>query len=716
MTAGRLIQALDHHQAGRLAEAEALYRDILVEEPDNADVLHFLGVLSQQLGRPDAAIRLLKQALGHRPDWSRAEMSLGNVLLELGRSGEAEAAYRRALAQEPEHLDARKNLGVVLLEQGRADEAEAQFRRVLARAPARADAHGDLGAALFHLGRLAEAEVCHREALALDPDDVRARNNLGNAVLDQGRPLEAEACYREVLAACPGYAEARSNLGVALVIQGRLAEAMACYREVLADHPDHGAALDNLGAALLEDGRLAEAEACGRQALALRPNHAEAHYALGNVLVEQGRLTEAEACFRRALALRPDHAGAHDNLIYLQMFLPEVGPETILAEHRGWNQAHAVPLRPLPASPLAPARPRLGFVSPDFRSHPVGFFTIRTLEGLRRAGHEVVCYASQTDAATAGDPLTARFRAAASLWRPVRSLSDEALAARIADDGIGILFDLTGHMQGNRLLAFARRPAPVQVSWAGYMATTGLDAMDWLLADRHQVPEGCERHYCERIIRLPDSFICYEPPPDLPALTPSPLEARGHVTFGSFNILAKINPGVVAAWSRILRRLPEARLLMKTRAFECREAQNRLATAFESHGVAPDRLDFLGRTSRTEHLEAIRDVDIALDTFPFSGSTTTLECLLMGVPVITCPGETFASRHTLGFLATAGLEDTIAPDLERYVDLAVALATDPVRLTVWRAGLRSRLLASPLCDADRFVPNFEAACDAMWRA
>ena len=721
----RLGWALGHHRAGRLTTAGTLYRGILADQPDHGDALHFMGVLCQQLGNFDEAVTLLTRAVAVRPDWAEAELSLGNALLALGRGEDAVAAYRRALVLAPDHLGARKNLGVSLLGQGAAAEAEAEFRQVLARDPRRAEAHGDLGAALFHQGRLTAAEACYRQSLALEPGDVRVRNNLGNALLDQGRPAEAEAEFRQVRQLCPDYLEALSNLGVALFAQGQVAEAIECHRQVLAARPDHGAALENLGVALLAQGALAEAEVCCRQVVALRPDHAEAHYGLGNVLVEQGRLAEAEGCFRQALTLRPDHRGAHGNLVYLQMFLPGVGPAGILAAHRHWNQVHAVGFRShgrRSGGPRRSGQPRLGFVSPDFRSHPVGFFTIRVLEGLRRAGHEVVCYANQPEGPSGGlpagpeDPLTARFRAAASLWRPVLGWSDDELAARIIADGIGILFDLTGHMEGNRLLVFARRPAPVQVSWAGYMATTGLEAMDYLLADRHQVPDGCEADYCERIVRLPDSFICYEPPAGAPPVTPLPALSRGHVTFGSFNILAKINPGVIGVWSRILLRLPEARLLLKARGLDSAECRRRLEAAFQAHGVLPDRLSFLGRTSQADHLAAIREVDIALDPFPFSGSTTTLECLLMGVPVVTCPGNTFASRHSLGVLTTLGLTETVAGDFDQYVERAAALAADRPRLADWRAGFRRRLLSSPLCDADRFVRHFEAVCAALWAA
>ena len=729
--AERLAWALGHLRAERFAVAETLYRGVLAERPDQGEALHYLGVLVHRLGRLDEAEGLLERAVAVQPDWAEAWMSLGNTRLALGRITEAVTAYQQALILAPDHLGARKNLGVAWLGLGDASQAEAAFRWALEQNAEQADIYGDLGTALFHQGRLAEAETHYRRALALDPTDVQTRSNLGNVLLDQGHLVEAEAEYRQALAESPDYAEATGNLGLALFAQGRVAEAIACYQQVLSLHPRHEAALGNLGMAWLTRGCLIEAEACYRQLLEQRPDCVDHHYGLGNVRVEQGRLAEAEACFQRALALQPDHPGAYGNWVYLQMFLPGVGPAEILAAHRAWNGACAarfVPARLGPDDrvrmrPAAPsldgtagtrvALPRLGFVSPDFRDHPVGFFTIRTLEGLRRAGYELVCYANHPDKPGNQDQLTARFRAAATVWRSVHGCSDDALAATIAADGIGILFDLTGHMEGNRLLTFARRPAPLQVSWAGYMATTGLETMDVLLADRHQVPEGHEPYYRERIVRLPNSFICYQPPTVALPVTPLPALTHGHITFGSFNILAKLNDGVVDVWSRILRGLPQARLVLKARAFEDADCRQRLEAAFEQRGVSGDRLRFLGRTGQAEHLAAIGSVDLALDPFPFSGSTTTLECLWMGVPVVTYPGESFASRHSFGFLTTVGLTDSIAQDQDQYVERALTLATDWGRLAAWRAELRQRLLASPLCDQDRFVRDFVAACLGM---
>ncbi len=392
---------------------------------------------------------------------------------------------------------------------------------------------------------------------------------------------------------------------------------------------------------------------------------------------------------------------------------PETTLPSALAEACRWDEAHAARFRP--SWPKHPPRDdtanvRIGFVSGDFRRHAVGFLTIAALEGLARAGHRLVCYSNNPR----DDALTARFRAASALWRPVASLSDQTLAEQIRADGIDLLFDLSGHSVGNRLLAFARKPAPVQLTWAGYFATTGMAAMDYWLADRHQVPESADLWYREKIIRMPASYICWEPPDEAPPVSPPPLARNGHITFGSFNALRKITPQTLAVWSRILLRVPGARLLLKAPGFTCPVARARALERFAQDGIGADRLDLVGGTTRPEQFALTGTVDIALDSFPYCGGQTTLETLWMGVPVITTPGETLCSRHSYGYLTTLGLEDTIAPDLDGYVDLAVAWAADPARLAALRADLRRRILTSPLCDTAAFVRAFETACQTAW--
>jgi len=631
-----------------------------------------------------------------------------------GRLDEADALYRRILAVEPNHVDSLHYLGLIAHQVGHHDLAVALISKAIALSGRVPEFHNNIGEAYRALGQLDAAVDHYNRAIALRPGYVEAHYNLANTLCDQGLLVEAVARYRRALALRPDYAEAHNNLGTVLHLQGRLDEAVGHYRRVAALRPDLPEVQYNLGTALQDQGNLAAAAAQYEKALALRPGYVEAHYNLGIVLQEQGRLSEAAAHYRQALELRPDYAEAHSNLLFTQLYRPGVTLAGGLAAARGWNEAQARGLKaawPL-HNPNARSgdRPRLGFVSGDFRNHVVGHHVIPTLERLAAAGHWLACYGNNaTD-----DSLTARFKAAAALWRPVRGLTDQALAETIFGDGIDILFDLSGHTAHNRLLVFARKPAPIQVSWVGYPATTGLDAMDYFLNDRNQVPDGADTYYQEKVVRLPHSYLCYEPVADAPPVTGQPWEINGHITFGSFNEVKKITPQAVALWSALLCRLPTSRLLLKATRFGDPDVQERYRQLFRDGGVTAERLDFVGATPPAEHMAFMSRADIALDTVPFTGGATTVDALWMGVPVITCPGETISSRHSLDHLTHAGLTELIAPDLDRYVALALALAQDPVRLARLRAGLRPRLAASPLCDGGQFVRHFETAIMTLW--
>jgi predicted O-linked N-acetylglucosamine transferase (SPINDLY family) len=353
----------------------------------------------------------------------------------------------------------------------------------------------------------------------------------------------------------------------------------------------------------------------------------------------------------------------------------------------------------------------VGFVSPDFGRHPVGHFLIRGLENLDRGQCETVCYCDRI----IKDDLTTRLQAATTIWRDVIGLNDEQLAEQIRADRIDILFDLAGHTAGNRLLVFARKPAPIQITWIGYEGTTGLEAIDYILADRYLIPAGKETFYREQVLRMPDGYVCYDPPAAAPEAGPLPAAKNGCVRFASFNNLAKITPRVVEVWAKVLDRVPQSRLLLKYRGLGGKSVRERYLAMFTAFGVDPSRLEFAPPSDYAEYLAAYRQVDIALDPFPFGGGITTCDALWMGVPVVTCPGETFASRHGLSHLANVGLTDTIARDLDEYVALAVGLAGDLPRLATLRAGLRERMACSPLCDGKRFAEHFAEVLGGAWR-
>ena len=472
----------------------------------------------------------------------------------------------------------------------------------------------------------------------------------------------------------------------------------------------------NLGVAFDQKGRFDEAVACCKRAIALDPNYGEAHNNLGNGLMRLGQPEEAIACFRRALDLQPRSHLAHSNLLLAGQYLSDVTLSGLARAHREFEKLHALPLRscwrPFDNSPDPERTLRVGFVSADFGFHPVGYFLAGALENLDPRRVHSICYSDRGR----DDAMTDRLRAAATHWRGARTLTDPQLAEQIRADKIDVLFDLAGHTSANRLMAFARKPAPIQISWMGYVGTTGLKAMDYLLADRYQVPAGCESQFAERVLRMPDGYVCYAGPSDAPPVAPPPAAANGYVTFGSFNHPAKITPRVIDLWCEILRRVADSRLVLKYTGLDSRMVTHRFHKMFAERGIDVRRVDLLGWSPHHDALWQYGRVDVALDPFPYGGGLTTCEALWMGVPVVTCPGETFASRHALGHLSNVGLTETIAADLPGYVDLACALAADLPRLARLRGQLRQQVADSPLGDANRFGRNLAELLRSVWHS
>jgi protein O-GlcNAc transferase len=705
--------AVARHQAGALPEAERLYRQVLAAEPDHAETHHYLGVLAFQVGRSDIAIAMIARAIALKSHLPAFHDSLGLALAHQGRADEAAASHRRALALDPSLAEAHVNLGNVLKDQGRPEEAIACYRKALALRPAFAIAHNNLAGALKDQGKPAEAEASCRRALALNPDYPEAHSNLGVALTDLNRLDEAIASFQRALNLRPGYAEAYFNLATTLRQLGNLADAAASYGRALSLKPDFGKAHNNLGNVLEEQGLISDAAICYERALAINPNDAEAHNNLAGLLKDQGRLSEAMESYQRALTLKPDYHEAHSNLLLCQQYSNAISDADLLASARrfGAKLARSSPAR-IFANDRAPARRlRIGYVSGDFRRHPVGYFLARVLEAHDKNAVEIFCYSNHAKA----DDMSARLSAAADHWRAIAGLSDSDAAGLIARDAIDILVDLSGHTAKNRLPLFALRPAPVQASWLGYFGATGLDAIDYLMMDEAGVPHGQERWYNEALVRLPHGRFCYAPPDYAPAPVDPPALLRGAITFGSFNNIAKLGPDVVNLWAEVLRTTPRSRLLLKWQSLDDANQRRRIADAFMSVGVAGDRLELRGFSPHADMLAQYGDIDIALDPFPFGGGLTTCEALWMGAPVLTMPGSRPAARQASGFLAQLGLTQCVATSPGDYVGRAAALAADLDRLTLLRRSLRPRMAGSPLCDGALFTPTLEVAFRTMWR-
>lgn len=778
--AERIGRAVALHQAGRIDQAEPLYREVLRLDPRQPDALYLLGVMALQRGDAGGGAALLDKAVAVAPDFAEAHASRGTALTRLGRHADAVEAYERSLAVRPDHPPTLGGLGVALAELGRFGEAEAAHRRAIALDPRTPAGHTNLGNALRAAGRLEEAAEAHRQAVLLAPGYAEGHNNLALVLQELGRADEAEAAFRRALelkpdlstvwsnlgtllcdrkrydeaaeahrraiALAPRYAEAHHNLGLALQAQGDIVGAADSYRQAVTLDPrkatsplslgigfrDPGeadaiiaaleqaaiAAPDNtdilclLGTTLRGRGRLDQAEARFRQAIAADPSLAAPWSYLGELQLRRGEFNEGMASHRRAVELAPDHPAVLSNWLLALQYRPGIDARTLDREHRMWQERCGGAAMPDVANVRDPEKPlRIGFVSADFGRHPIGFFTLKLLENRAPGAFTAVGYSCDRWP----DAVTERLQAAFDEWYEIRKTEDADLAERIREDTIDILFDMAGHTAHNRLPCFALKPAPIQISWAGYVGTTGLAAMDYLMADRFHVPPGEESHYRERVLRMPNGYICYAPPEDAPAVTPPPAAANGFVTFGSFNNPSKINDPLLEAWAEILRRVPDSRLFLKYVDLDDPIVNGRIVRRLAEHGIDASRLIFEGNSPHREHLAAYGRVDIGLDTSPYSGGLTTCEALWMGVPVVTMTGATFAGRHSTSHLSNVGLTETIAADAAGYVETAIALADDIDRLADLRAGLRARMAASPLCDGPRFARDFAAAMREVWR-
>jgi len=708
-TLGNILKEL-----GRLAEAEASYRKALEIKPDFVEAHYNLGNILNDLGQLDEAEASYRKALEIKPDFVEANSNLGNILKNLGRLDEAEAIYRKALQIKPDFAEAYNNLGVTLHDLGRLDEAEANYRRALEITPDYAEARSNLGVTLKELGRLNEAEASYRGVLEITPDYAEAHYNLGVILQDMSRLIEAEISYRRALEIKPDFVEAHCNLGIILKDLGRLDEAEASHRRGIQINPDYAAAHSNLGITLKELGRLNEAEASYRRALEIEPDNAKAHNNLGDSLQLMNRIDEAEASYRRALEVEPVFDMAHSNLLFCLLHNETAAADTLFSEHLRFGEQFEAPLRtgwPQHGNSRNPDRClQVGFVSGDLRDHAVASFIGPVLAHL--AGYPQLslhAYANQV----INDSVTQRLRGYFAHWHPFVGLSDAALAEKIRADSIDILIDLSGHTAKNRLLTFARKPAPVQASWIGYPGTTGLSAMDYYLADHFLLPPGqFDEQFTEKIVRLPANapFLPFEGAPQVNAL---PALSNGYVTFGSFNRLSKLSRSVIALWSQLLRALHDSRMVLA--GMPQGGKYDDLIEWFAQEGIVRERLNFHERCGMDGYLALHQQVDICLDTFPYNGGTTTCHALWMGVPTLTLAGDTMPGRVGACILGHAGLEAFVAHDAADFVQKGLHWAGNLAALSGIRTGLRERFAQSAMGQPAVIAAGLERALRIMWK-
>jgi predicted O-linked N-acetylglucosamine transferase (SPINDLY family) len=670
--------AIGAHQRGDVAAAEDIYRQVLAAVPDHPNAAGLLGLALVQTGRGTEAEPLIRAALRADALNPVHHHTLGTLLRNARRLDEAIGAYREAVRLGPQLADAHVALGMALREAGHPDEARATLERALALEPRNALAHLHMGLVRSDLGDAHGALDCVRRSCELAPGLADAHINraalLGELLLHD----EALEAARKAVALAPDRIEAHVNLGSALAAQGDFLAAIERFRRALVADP--------LDARLVSD--------------------------IAGCLYGLGRGREAAAMFERALALDPLSPETHSLCVFSRNYYEE-DPQALLDAHRGYRASLGTvsPSPPIVAPAAAGRRVRLGYVSPDFRRHSVAAFLAPLLVHRDRARFEVVCFHVHP----ARDGVTARLRALADEWFDAAPLSQDALADCIRAAGIDVLVDLAGHTAGSRLPAFARRPAPMQMTYLGYPTTTGLDEIDYRITDAVVDPPGEAPLASERPLRLPGSYFCFEPG-DAPAPAPLPALRDGRITFGSFNVLAKLSDATVSMWAGVLARVPGSRLVLKSRGLAVAATQDEIRARFAAHGIAPARIECRGwLADQADHRAAYAEIDIALDSFPYNGATTTCEALWMGVPVVTRHGATHASRMGRSILTACGLDAYAVGSGEAFVDAAARLAADTAALAALRGGLRARVAASALCDAPTFMRGFEDALLHAWR-
>lgn len=698
-----LKAALEHLNAGRLAEAEACYKALSAHVPQHPDVLHGLGLLAHKTGRHFRAAELIQAAIN---------------------------AYFRDGASAHTRAQAHSNLGTVQLALGEVVQAAASFAEAVRLDPRYVLAHYNLGRARSELGDAAGAANSYRRALKLDPRCAEAYYNLAQVCLRLNRLDESMSCLRKVNALWPKFAPAYARLGVVYLKRRELSQAFVQLEHALELDPDLVEALVTIGEAWVHHGSPDRAVHCCKRALSVRPRSIGARLQLGAAYVRQGRAHEAFAICKEAVDLlvkgaggeegyypahvREDLSFIYSRLAFISNYLSDFTPQDVYAAHRcyGENLEAAVQHHwPHANNRDSERRLKIGYISPDLRLHSVAYFIEPVLAHHNKTRVEVFGYYHFREV----DEVTTRLRGYADHWLDCCDYTDDELAQRIRADGIDILVDLAGHTSDNRLAVFARKPAPVQVTYLGYVATTGLKAMDYRLTHADADPPGSEKRDSELLYYLPRSLWCYRPPDDMPAVVAvTPARRNGYVTFGSLNNVAKVSNAAVALWSRVLHAVPGSRLIMA--GVPEGKARSHMHARFAAYRIETVRIEFHPWLGLKEFRELHHGIDVMLDPFPHNGNTTTCENLWMGVPVLSLAGDRFVARFGYMLLKCIGLESLAAHDEEEYVSLAVALTCDHDRLDALRAGMRARITTSPLRDEAGFTRDLEAAYRAMWRA
>ena len=634
---------------------------------------------------------------------------IASVLIEAHRAaqvGDLESAVRwakEAAKQAPRDPMPHLLMGDIELACARYQNATKHYREALRRRPDLIAGHGNLGVAWLRLGELDKAEQCLERVLRLNPADISALLNLGYVAQAQGKTDAALRYYQQAIAAAPDQAEAYNNAAVLHFTAQEYAQAIELLRQAIRIAPDYAEAHNNLGNALRAQGHLGAAIESYRTAASLQPAHPGVWNNLGNAFIDRGDLEQGMAALEHAITPEARYPVAVSNWLMALNYQPRITLEGLYNAHKQLGPRFGTPAaasqKCVTAKPL-----RIGFVSPDFRQHPVAHLIEPVLASTTRGALEIFCYSDVGQ----GDDVTARLRGYGHTWRDIHGKTDAAVTDMVHRDGVCILVDLAGHTSQARPSLFARRAAPLQVSWLGYFSTTGLPAMDYFIGDEVSTPPAWQPYFTEKLALMPHTRFCYRPPTDAPAPTRLPSATGKPFTFGCFNNLSKLNPDVLTQWSEILRAIPDSRLILRARFLDDEDTRQALAARWQAAGAPMDRIQMFGPVPHAQLLEAYGEIDLALDPFPFGGGMTTLEALWMGVPVLTLQGDRPAGRQSASFMQALELPQFVVANAADYLQRVLEIKTHAEQLSSIRETLRERVRCSSLCDEQGFMRDFES--------
>jgi protein O-GlcNAc transferase len=729
-------QALEHFNAERYSDTDKLCIDIMQKNPNHIGAINLLGSIANKINCHEIAVKLFQRAINIDNSKAFLFYNLGDSLNKLGQRKEAVKFLNIALELEPENGEISRYLanirdnqtpkaksdnpqqnvhellqkGVEFHQSGHLDKAIHCYQNILKIKPDNTPALSCMGAALQAVGKLDLAIDCYQKAITIDPNYAEAFYNLGVAKKEQGKLEEAVASFQKAIAIKPDYFGAHSNLGIVLFEQEKFNEAVCSYQKAITIKPDYALAYSNLGNTLIKQGKVDLAVKNCQKAIAIKPDFAEAYCNLGNALHIEGKVAEAITNYQKAIGIRPSFVDAQSNLLLSSQYLPDQTLQNLFLIHKNWANSlfHSSDIQAYSHNNVVSQnrRLRIGFVSGDLGQHPVGYFMLGFFKYHSKAELEIICYSDSNP-----DNLTLELKSYADGWVSTQHMDSDEVANHINNDSIDILIDLSGHTAHNRLSLFAKKPAPIQISWAGYVGTTGLPTMDYLIADGHYISEDEEKYFSESIIRLPDSWVCYTPPKYAPVVNP---ETTNRFVLGNFGNTAKINENMLEAWSQILLKCPQADLLLIYRGMDSLSNVKRVKNYFKNAGIDINRITMEGSLPHKELLKRYNSINLALDTLPYSGGLTTMEALWMGVPVVTAKGATFAGRHGASIISTVGFDELVANTLEEYTQLVIDLVSNPERVNKFRVELRNKIANSPLCNHKKFSADLSKELLKVW--